>query len=75
VWEYKAKGKGRLDHPSLAMELPNGNVLVTDDLNDRVIVIDKKTNAILWQYGVTHRRSAKPGYLHIPDGLDIQKAN
>ncbi len=71
VWQYAAKPHEELDRPSLAIELPNGNVLATDDLNQRVVVIDKATNSILWQYGVTHRRGDKPGYLHIPDGLDI----
>ncbi len=75
VWKYQPQRDGELNHPSLAMELPNGNILLNDDLNQRVIVIDKATSKILWQYGVTHRRGAKPGYLHIPDGLDIQKAN
>ncbi len=74
VWQYKAKPHEELDRPSLAIELPNGNILATDDLNQRVIVIDKATNDILWQYGVTHRRGHKPGYLHIPDGLDIIKS-
>ncbi len=75
VWEYTARGDGVLNRPSLAIELPNGNVLLNDDLNHRVIVIDKVTNAILWQYGVTHRPGTRPGYLSIPDGLDIMKAN
>lgn len=73
VWAYKPRRGGQLNHPSIAMELPDGNVLVTDDLNQRVVVIDKKTNAILWQYGVTHHRGSRPGYLHVPDGVDIQK--
>ncbi|MBZ9799597.1 PQQ-binding-like beta-propeller repeat protein [Mesorhizobium sp. ES1-4] len=75
VWRYQAKLHEELNHPSLAIELPNGNVLATDDLNHRVVVIDKATSTILWQYGVTHRRGEKPGYLHIPDGLDIIKAD
>jgi hypothetical protein len=74
LWSYDAKNAGGLNRPSLAMELPNGNVLATDDLNHRVIAVDKASQAILWQYGVTGRRGTKPGYLHIPDGLDIIKA-
>jgi hypothetical protein len=75
VWTYMAEGEGGLNRPSLALELPNGNILANDDLNHRVIVVDKASKKILWQYGVTGRRGAKPGYLHIPDGLDIIKAN
>ena len=74
VWTYKPIGDGTLNRPSLAIELPNGNVLVNDDLNARVVVIEKATNRILWQYGVTRHPGSKPGYVHIPDGLDIIKA-
>jgi outer membrane protein assembly factor BamB len=71
LWRYHPRKGGGLDRPSLAAELPNGNIIATDDLNQRVVVIDKKTSRILWQYGVRRVRGSKPGYLHIPDGLDI----
>ncbi len=74
VWDYAATGAGKLNRPSLAIELPNGNIMANDDLNHRVIVIDKASKAILWQYGVTGQRGTAPGYLAIPDGLDIIKA-
>jgi hypothetical protein len=72
VWDYTAAGDGLLNRPSLAIELPNGNVLANDDLNHRVIVIDKASKKILWQYGVTGVPGSAPGYLSIPDGLDIE---
>ncbi len=75
VWDYAATGAGNLNRPSLAIELPNGNIMANDDLNHRVIVIDKATKTILWQYGVTGHRGSAPGYLAIPDGLDIIKAD
>ena len=75
VWDYSGDGEGRLNRPSLAIELPNGNILSNDDLNHRVIVIDKATKKIVWQYGVTHQFGAGEGHLSIPDGLDIQKVN
>ncbi len=72
TWEYFVRaGEGMLDHPSLAVELPNGNVVVNDDKRHRVIVIDRKTKAIAWQYGVTDKAGHKPGYLNYPDGMDI----
>jgi DNA-binding beta-propeller fold protein YncE len=72
TWEYAvAKGEGMLDHPSLAVELPNGNVVANDDQRHRVIVIDRTSKQIVWQYGVTDRRGHAPGYLNYPDGLDI----
>ncbi len=37
--------------------LPDGDVLVADSLNDRVIVIENSSKKIIWQYGHTH----KPG--------------
>ena len=75
VWQYDAAGEGGLRRPSLAIELPNGNILANDDYNHRVIVIDKAARKILWQYGTTGRAGAEPGYLSVPDGLDIIKAN
>ena len=75
VWDYRAEGEGGLNRPSLAIELPNGNILANDDLNHRIIVVEKASKKILWQYGVTGRRGDAPGYLHVPDGLDIIKAN
>jgi hypothetical protein len=60
-----------LNHPSLATPLPNGDVLLTDDGNDRVIAIDPRTNHIVWQYGHTGIPGRAPGYLNDPDGLDL----
>ena len=75
VWDYDAADAGGLNRPSLAIELPNGNIMANDDLNHRVIVVDKSSKKIVWQYGVTGQRGSTPGYLAIPDGLDIIKAN
>lgn len=72
TWEYKVtSGDGLLDHPSLARELPTGDVLVTDDLRHRVVVIDRQTKQIVWQYGETDRAGNGPGQLHYPDGFDL----
>lgn len=72
LWEYNVQsGPGMLNHPSLAVMLKNGMVLLNDDYNDRVIVINPKTNKIVWQYGHTAVPGKAPGYLNIPDGLDF----
>ena len=72
TWEYLVKsGEGMLDHPSLALELPNGDVILNDDHRHRVLVIDRDTKQIIWQYGVTDQPGHAPGYLFYPDGLDI----
>lgn len=75
LWQYdgdKARPETMLDHPSIARELPGtGDVLIVDDLRHRVIVVDRKTKEIVWQYGVTDTPGHKPGYLFYPDGVDI----
>jgi outer membrane protein assembly factor BamB len=72
LWRYQPRsGPGRLDHPSLAIELPNGLVAVNDDFRHRVIIIDPRTNRIVWQYGHTDHHSTANGYLFTPDGIDL----
>jgi hypothetical protein len=72
LWRYgPAAGQGQLNHPSLALELPNGNIAVNDDYRDRVIVIDRHTGKIVWQYGHTDEPGTAPGYLNTPDGMDF----
>ncbi len=71
VWEFDGDGTTALNKPSLAIELPNGNILSNDDYNHRVIVIDKQTKQIIWQYGVTGKPGDGTTQLNTPDGLDI----
>ena len=72
TWEYRVKsGEGMLNHPSLALELPNGNVILNDDLRHRILVIDRATKKIVWQYGQTDKPGHLPGFMYGPDGLDI----
>jgi hypothetical protein len=80
VVEFTAAGRrlwrfGGLNHPSLGLPLPNGDVLVNDDFNDRVIVIDPVTNRIVWQYGHKGVPGTAPGYLNDPDGVDLTPPN
>jgi hypothetical protein len=71
-WRYgPLTGEGALNHPSLAMELPNGDIAVNDDYRDRVVVIDPRRNRIVWQYGHTDHPGTAPGYLNTPDGMDF----
>ena len=73
TWEYFYKdGDKALDHSSIARELPDtGDILIVDDLNDRVMVIDRKTKDIIWQYGEKGKKGHAPGLLNYPDGFDI----
>ena len=80
VEEFDSRGQllwqfGGLNQPSLALPLPNGDILVNDDYNNRVIVIDPVTHRIVWQYGHTGVAGNKPGYLHDPDGVDLTPPN
>lgn len=72
LWRYHPRNHAAtLNHPSLALPLPNGDVLLNDDYNNRVLVIDPHTNRIVWQYGHRGRPGRKPGSLYIPDGVDL----
>ncbi len=70
-WRYEPAGVQALDQPSLALPLPNGDVLANDDKNDRVIVVDPRTDKVVWQYGHTHVPGAGEGFLSNPDGVDL----
>lgn len=71
LWKYDAvAGEARLHRPSLAEKLPSGMIMVNDDYNDRIVVVDPKTNSIVWQYGITGVPGTAPGLLSIPDGFD-----
>ena len=71
LWRFAPTGPDQLNQPSLAMSLPNGDILLNDDHNDRVIVVDPRTDKIVWQYGNTGEAGSAPGYLDTPDGIDL----
>jgi hypothetical protein len=71
VWRYApTSGWGELNHPSLAIMLPNGDIAVNDDFNDRVVIIDPRKNKIVWQYGHLGKPGRRTNYLNTPDGMD-----
>jgi len=71
LWRYRPlSGWGELNHPSLAIMLPNGNIASNDDFNDRVVVVDPKRKRIVWQYGHLNHPGKGPDQLRIPDGMD-----
>jgi hypothetical protein len=71
LWRFRPAGADALNHPSLALPLRGGNILVNDDYNDRVIVINPRTNRIVWQYGHRGVPGRAAGYLNNPDGVDM----
>jgi hypothetical protein len=76
TWSYDVTaGDGMLTKPSLAEQLPNGLIMVNDDYRDRVVVIDPKYDAIVWQYGLTDQPGTTPGLVSIPDGFDLLLPN
>jgi hypothetical protein len=70
-WRYAPSGAAALKEPSLALPLPNGDILANDDKNDRVIVVDPRSNEVVWQYGHTGVPGARDGFLSNPDGVDL----
>ncbi|HLX32198.1 MAG TPA: hypothetical protein VKR79_05445 [Gaiellaceae bacterium] len=71
LWRYgPASGWGELNHPSLAIMLPNGDVAINDDYNDRVVIVDPRKNRIVWDYGHLRSPGTRPGFLNTPDGMD-----
>lgn len=76
VAEFTSTGRvvwrmGGFNQPSLALPLPNGDILLNDDFNHRVCVVDPATHRIVWQYGHTGKAGHGPGYLSDPDGVDL----
>ncbi|HEY8652573.1 MAG TPA: hypothetical protein VIL87_05680 [Dermatophilaceae bacterium] len=74
-WRYRPTGAARLNKPSLALPLPNGDVFATDDANHRIIVVDPRTDRVVWQYGHKGTPGKAPGYLANPDGMDLLPPN
>ena len=76
VVEFTSSGRvvwrmGGFNQPSLALPLPNGDILLNDDFNHRVCVVDPATHRVVWQYGHTGKAGREPGYLSDPDGVDL----
>ncbi len=73
LYQYgPTSGPGALNQPSLAVLVPSsGVVMLNDDYNDRIVAIDPRTSALVWQYGQTGVAGTAPGLLNTPDGFDI----
>jgi len=75
LWRYAPIGDQALNKPSLVLALPNGDFMVSDKVNNRLIVVDPRTNAIVWQYGHTKVPGSTPGFLNNPTGMDLHPPN
>ena len=71
LWRYAPTGDASLNKPSMAIALPNGDILVGDRGNHRLMVVDPRTNFIMWQYGHTKVAGSGIGFLNGPTGMDL----
>ncbi|HEY5248505.1 MAG TPA: PQQ-binding-like beta-propeller repeat protein, partial [Dermatophilaceae bacterium] len=74
-WRYAPTGERALNKPSMAIALPNGDFMVSDKVNNRVIVVDPLTDAVVWQYGHTKVPGSTSGFLNNPTGMDLYPPN
>jgi hypothetical protein len=51
--------------------LPNGNIAINDDYNDRVVIVNPKQRRIVWFYGHAGIPGTGPNELNTPDGMDF----
>ena len=72
LWRYQpARGPRALNHPSLAVPLSDGTIVLNDDFRHRVLVIDPRTNRIVWQFGRTDHPGRSLDQLDGPDGVNV----
>jgi DNA-binding beta-propeller fold protein YncE len=74
-WRYAPTGSQALNKPSLVIALPNGDLMVSDKVNNRLIVVDPRTNTVVWQYGHTGVAGSTAGFLNNPTGMDLFPPN
>jgi outer membrane protein assembly factor BamB len=68
VWSYGAMGE--LNTPVCARLLASGNVLITDQGNQRVIEVQQSPVKVVWQYGTTGMTGAGPNQLSNPNSAE-----
>jgi hypothetical protein len=54
---------GFIHQPDKSFKINDHEVVINDGNNRRVIIVDQRTNAIVWQYGETLRMGSTPGLL------------
>ena len=72
VWQYgqagvTGSGSNQLNTPVFAIQLPNRNIMVVDQANNRVIEIDRNSEQIVWSYGP----KSGPGALNNPNSAEL----
>ncbi len=76
VWQYgqfgvTGSGANQLNTPVQNTFLPNGDVLITDQGNQRVIEVERAHNTIVWQYGMTGVAGSGPDQLSSPNSAEL----
>ena len=76
VWQYGSFGVtgadfNQLNVPVQATYLPSGNVLITDQSNERIIEVERVHNQIVWQYGMTGVTGTGPNQLNNPNSAEL----
>jgi hypothetical protein len=75
VWQYgvaglAGSGPNQLNTPVQATALPDGDVLITDQANERVIEVTMD-HRIVWQYGMTGLTGAGANQLNNPNSAEL----
>ncbi|HEX4825399.1 MAG TPA: hypothetical protein VFV19_13935 [Candidatus Polarisedimenticolaceae bacterium] len=75
VWQYGQFGvsgadRNQLNTPVQATYLPNGDVLITDQANERVIEV-RRNGSIAWQYGETGVTGSDDNLLNNPNSAEL----
>jgi hypothetical protein len=76
VWQYgqfrvTGFGPNQLNTPVQNTYLPNGNVLITDQGNQRIIEVRRIDNSIFWQYGENGVAGIGPNQLSNPNAAEL----
>lgn len=77
VWQYgtfgvTGFGPNQLNTPVANIFLPtNGNVLITDQGNQRIIEVRRSDNAIVWQFGETNVPGSDNSHLSSPNSAEL----
>jgi outer membrane protein assembly factor BamB len=72
VWQYgqagvTGSGPNELNVPVFAIQLPNRNILIVDQGNNRVIEVDRSSMQVVWSYGP----ASGPGALNNPNSAEL----
>lgn len=76
VWQYgqfgvTGFGFNQLNTPVQNTFLPSGNVLITDQANERIIEVRPSDKAIVWQYGENGVAGIGPNQLNNPNAAEF----